>query len=179
MVCCSLTNSIRLGAGLHLGWGWMFRKFIWKLISQCCVFFFFFCFIIWFHVCGTERPMMMVGPQSVWHKTWHTAENMCLCIVPRCIFPLKLDLVSSMCCLRDSDVFLVLCLVLIFSLQWWCGLKEKDDRTWSICFTLLRCFVCVCVLLAGFRLRVRSGNQKVQARWVAYFVHVHDSINCS
>lgn len=28
----------------------------------------------------------------------------------------------------------------------------------------LHCWGALCVLLAGFRLRVRSGNQKVQAR---------------
>lgn len=105
------------------------------------MFFYYYCFTIWW--CLWHRKANDYGRSPALHKTWHNVQYMCLCIVPVFFFALKLDLVSFMCCLCDSDVFLVLCLVLIVSLQWWCGLREKDVRTWSICFTLLGCFMCV------------------------------------
>lgn len=121
-----------------------------------------------------NRLLFDNGRSSPWYKTWHTTKHVFVHCAQWCFHSVTLSgifhvlfswLTSSMCCVW---FWYFLC----NGVGW--GIKMKHEASALHCWGAL--CVCVLYLLAGFRLRVRSGNQKVQARWVAYYVHVHDSI---
>lgn len=129
------------------------------LVCYTIIQYFFSFFAIQFGgVCSAEMAQIT----SAWYKTWHTTKHAFVHCAQWCFHSVILSgifhvlfswLTSSMCCVWFWYFH-------CNGVGW--GIKMKHEA-----FALHCWGVCVLYLLAGFRLRVRSGNQKVQARWVA------------